>query len=499
MVAALVRAQDAMARWIPVLRFDNRSYGEGLAAGVVMGCLALFALRANATVTNPGETNAPLWLNYWSFANTNTWESDRGYAPMSSTNLDACFLGNWTTLVVDNTNAARLQYKVVEDDGTNNLTLNQGSVMFWFAPAWSGTNAGGNGPGQWGRLIEVGQYTTNASCGWWSLYTDAEGVNLYFAAQTNGAEVLYLAMPIAWTTNYWHLIALTYSATNTALYLDGELATNGPGVTVWPGPDVLADGFCIGSDATGVAQARGMFDDFSTYDFPLDTNTIQSAFWFNSISYFLNPENFANLRSAPSAPAYTPEFVAITGAGYLNWVSGNGSGCGVSSNVWFTNVVAFVAANGTMNLTFTIAGGSNDVAYDVFANSILPPAGSRDYPWAWMGRGYHCNTYTLTNLPTNSAFLILGQPTDSDRDGLTDAYEQLVSQTNPANADTDGDGMMDGWEVIQGLDALADDSALTGWRSNFNYDSGGWLTELFGIREKTIGLDAEGNVQQARP
>jgi hypothetical protein len=171
----------------------------------------------------------------------------------------------------------------------------------------------------------------------------------------------------------------------------------------------------------------------------------------------------------------------------------------VSSNVWFTNVVAFVAANGTMNLTFTIAGGSNDVAYDVFANSILPPAGSRDYPWAWMGRGYHCNTYTLTNLPTYSAFLILGQPTDSDRDGLTDAYEQLVSQTNPANADTDGDGMMDGWEVIQGLDALADDSALTGWRSNFNYDSGGWLTELFGIREKTIGLDAEGNVQQARP
>ena len=57
-----------------------------------------------------------------------------------------------------------------------------------------------------------------------------------------------------------------------------------------------------------------------------------------------------------------------------------------------------------------------------------------------LGRGWdraiHGNTYTLTNLPNTACFLILGTPQDSDFDGLTDAYERLVSKTNPYNADT---------------------------------------------------------------
>jgi hypothetical protein len=154
--------------------------------------LALFYCVAGvvrATVPDPGGGggSVPIWLDSWSFGNTNTWQSDRGYPPVSFTNLTASPLGNGMALVVDHTNAAWLQYQVAEDDGTNHLKLERGSVMLWFAPAWSGTNAGGNGPGQWGRLVEVGSYTTNASYGWWSLYTDPAGANLYFAAQTNGA------------------------------------------------------------------------------------------------------------------------------------------------------------------------------------------------------------------------------------------------------------------------------------------------------------------------
>jgi hypothetical protein len=373
--------------------------------------------------------------------------------------------------------------------------------MFWFAPFWSGTNEGGTGPGQWARLIEVGEYTTNASYGWWSVYTDPEGVNVYFGAQTNGAEVVYLAAPIAWTTNHWHLLALTYSATNTALYLDGVLATNGPGVTVWPGPDVLADGFFVGSDRTGVAQARGMFDDLVTYDFPLEANSIAMTFGWDSFFYYFNPGNFANLISgAGSAPEYTPTaFVAITGTGHLQWMGTNTNGCVSDANIWLTNIVASAAGNGTMDLTFTIAGGSNGVPYDVFANSVLAPASDTERRWTWQGRGYHCNTYALTNLPARTAFLILGHPTDSDFDGLTDAYERLVSKTDPLNADTDGDGMLDGWEVIQGLDALAEDAAQSGRRSNYDYDPGGWLEEVFGVRSKAVDLDNEGNVLEVTP
>jgi hypothetical protein len=130
-------------------------------------------------------------------------------------------------------------------------------------------------------LIEVGSYTTNASYGWWSVYLDPDGATLYFGSQTNGAGQTHLSAPIAWTTNRWHLIALTYSPTNSALYLDGQFVTNGLAMTYWPGADVLADGFFIGSDGTGMAQARGMFDDLSTYDFQMDatdiSNTIRRA------------------------------------------------------------------------------------------------------------------------------------------------------------------------------------------------------------------------------
>jgi hypothetical protein len=66
----------------------------------------------------------------------------------------------------------------------------------------------------------------------------------------------------------------------------------------------------------------------------------------------------------------------------------------------------------------------------------------------------------LTNLPNTACFLILGTPLDSDGDGLTDAYELLVSKTDPHNYSTDGTGMSDGWEILYfghiGVDPNAD-------------------------------------------
>ena len=91
--------------------------------------------------------------------------------------------------------------------------------------------------------------------------------------------------------------------------------------------------------------------------------------------------------------------------------------------------------------------GINGAVYDVFANAELGPAGNPAYQWAWMGQGQHCRTYQLGSLPPAAAFLVLGAPQDSDHDGLTDAYEMLVSHTDPYNSDTDYDGAGDGLEV----------------------------------------------------
>jgi hypothetical protein len=437
-------------------------------------------------------------LDSWSFSDTNAWTSDKNYAPISFTNLSTCWLGEYSTLVLDSTNAAWLRYNVIENDGATNLTVDTGSVMFWFAPYWSGTNEGGAGPGQWGRLLEAGAYTSDASYGWWSLYVDPDGANIYFSAQTNGQTTTYLSAPIDWTTNRWHLIALTYSPTNTALYLDAALVTNGPGMAVWPGPDVLTNGFSIGSDGsdTGLAQAHGMYDQLTTYNYPLDSNTVQSTYWYNSIWYYANPMNFANFSSAPSTPQISPTFNAVTGQGYLIPVTTN-TGCVNSNVVWISNVSARAATNGTMALTFTISGGSNGVPYDVFANSVLDFSSNTNLAWAWMGQGYQCVTYTLTNLPNTACFLILGTPLDSDGDGLTDAYEKLVSKTDPHNPDSGGDGMWDGWKVLWGLNPSINNVAQPGTRANYSYNATDWLNSITGWRSGSFSPDNEGNIQSA--
>ena len=161
-----------------------------------------------------GPTNAP--LDSWSFYDSTNWTSDYGYAPVSFTNIAFSPLGDFHSLVVDTNVPAWLQYNVYENDGTTNLTVDSGTVTFWFAPSsWSSTNAGGMGPGEYGRLFEVGAYTPDSSYGLWSIYVDDVGNNIYFSAQTNDLSsslTTYLSAPISWTTNYFHFVALTYSA-----------------------------------------------------------------------------------------------------------------------------------------------------------------------------------------------------------------------------------------------------------------------------------------------
>ena len=294
----------------------------------------------------------------------------------------------------------------------------------------------------------------------WSLYVDHAGSNLYFSTQTNDLSnqlTTYLSTPIAWKTNYFHFVALTYSATNTALYLDGVLATNGPPLTNYPGPNVLANGFFVGSDSNGLNQAQGMFNNVVTYNVPLDADTIQGIFNREFTWYMMSPLNKAmfTLTSADSAPSYSAGYSAISGAGNLQWVA-SATDCVEGTNalqVWFTNVTATAASGGTMNVTFTIEGGLANYAnytFDVFATGYLQSPISNSV-WVWLGQGRRCQTYTV-NVTSANAFFILGTPYDYDHDGVTDAYEQLVSHTNPGEAESDGFGVPYAWYVQHGLD-----------------------------------------------
>jgi hypothetical protein len=409
------------------------------------------------TNSSPGYTP----LDSWSFRDNTNWTSDHGYAPVSFTNLSYSNLGNGASLVVNSNVLAWLQFNVLETNGATNLTVDTGTVTFWFAPAnWSSTNAGGTGPGEFGRLLEVGSYTPDSSFGWWSIYVDDVGANLYFSAQTNDLSsnlTTYVSAPISWTTNYFHFVALTYSGTNTAIYLDGALATNGPGMTVYPGPHALANGFYIGSDSNGVYQAKGLFNSIVTYNTPLDAGTIQQIFTQEYGFYMMSPWNMAmfTLTAASSSPSPAlTGYDAITGAGNLQWDGAATPVYGTNAyQVWITNVTATAAGGGSENVTFTIQGGQPGYFYDVFASGALQ-APLTNAIWAWLGQGTNSGIYTV-NIISANALLILGTPIDSDGDGLTDAYENLVSHTNPYVPDTSGDGLSDSDKVLLGLNPLA--------------------------------------------
>lgn len=447
-----------------------------------------------------GPTNVP--LNSWSFEDRINWTDDNSNTPISFTNISFSNLGNGAALVVNTNMPAWLNYYIYQPGtGATNLIVNgPGSLTFWYAPAnWSSTNFGGNGPGAWTQLVDVGELTNNASIGYWGLSVDPAGENLWFAAQDGAGNSYSLSTPITWTTNFFHFITLTYCSTNVAIYLDGQLATNdNHGLNLWPGSPVLATGVYFGSDPDGLSSAQGSFNSVAAYSYPLNASDIQTLYeWYDTI-YEINPLNVAMwaIVSAPSNPstnAATPD--VITGTGYLQ---ANGPvsvhAYGTSAyQVWITNVTAVAVSNDTTVISFTIEGGQDGYMYDVFATGALesPIANAS---WYWMGQGGHFTNYSLS-ITSQDAFLMLGTPLDTDSDGLTDAYERLISHTDPNNPNSNLDGLLDGWEVLLGLNPTINNLTSPGQRSNYGYTSADWLNGASGIRAGTITTDNEGNVQ----
>jgi hypothetical protein len=212
-------------------------------------------------------------LGYWPFDDTNAWTGAGGQLPLVAANVVG--VPSWSTnaVLIDSANPAILQYRDVETNGGANINLRSGTIRFWFKPDWSGVSAGGTGPQDQGRLIEMGRQTTNT--GWWTLMLDTNGNTLNFITQTNGVGMTNLTTTIIWASNVWHQIVLTYGATNSMLYIDGQaVVTNGLASQYWPNATERSAGFCIGSDATGNNQAKGVFDELDTFNYPLDAGSI---------------------------------------------------------------------------------------------------------------------------------------------------------------------------------------------------------------------------------
>ncbi len=363
-----------------------------LAVGIIFG---LAPVRADAQTNSPPALPSDPFRDSWPFTDTN-YLTTLGFAPLAFTNVT--IVSSWSTignaLWLDSSDPAFLQYNLVETNGTTNLDCTSGSLWFWFSPDWASADdqSQGYGPGDWGRFLDVGAFTTNASVGWWSLYLDPGGTNVYFAAQTNGTSALYLSAPISWASNTWHLVALTYTASNSLLYLDGQLATNGPGVSVWPGSDVLANGFFIGSDYTGLDQARGQIEDLTTWNLIFDGALFTN--YYNALGAYI-----ANWQAAQGGG-----FGMFAPAGMFSGSSM--PACVPGGPVWFMNPLATQASPTSVTMTFTLQGGTANTLYDIYGTTNLAGASLAGSSWSWVTNGYTCNLIVMTNQPVGRKYYV---------------------------------------------------------------------------------------------
>jgi len=438
------------------------SLSRQLVGGFIVFLLTMFCacqLMAEVPVLpggGGGDTNEVV-LDSWSFADTNYWTSDLGYYPISFTNIVVGTNGPGNSLLIDCQTNAWLEFNVYESTGATNLNVaGEGSVMFWFSPNWASTSdtndPGTTGPGVYGRLLEVGEYTADASFGWWSLFLDTNGNDINFSAQDAfGDSINYLSAPVIFTTNTWHLIGLTWTSTNTALYFDGNCLTNGPGITILPSLAVISNGFTIGSDAqTGRLQMHGAINSLYSYNYPLDPSAINAEFVLGQIFYLHESGALGNFTNAPYSPGYSQIIDYVSGPGYLQVIGTNTTTCTSSSNVWITNVTAVPSTNGTMAMSFMVTGGSSDLPYDVFGIGILPKPLTNGN-WTWLGQAYPCETNIIYGLTNRTVYLVLGTPTSFDGDGLTAAFDSLVLHINPNDPDVGGDGIANGFKLLAGL------------------------------------------------
>jgi hypothetical protein len=79
----------------------------------------------------------------------------------------------------------------------------------------------------------------------------------------------------------------------------------------------------------------------------------------------------------------------------------------------------------------------------------------------------------VPDLWADQAYFRLGRTNDTDEDGMSDAYEHLVSHTNPTNADENDNGIPDGWEwsyfgSLQAGDSDYDGDGVTNYQEYLN-------------------------------
>lgn len=126
-----------------------------------------------------------------------------------------------------------------------------------------------------------------------------------------------------------------------------------------------------------------------------------------------------------------------------------------------SNIVALINSFSTTNNYFAVNIGQLKAVAKPFYDRLIQVGYTSGYPW---NTATTTNDYAIANIgQVKNLFswdLVTWLALDSDADGLINSDELNVYGTDPANADTDGDGMGDGFEVQYLLNPLSNADAV---------------------------------------
>ena len=350
-------------------------------------------------------------------------------------------------LVRDNlTTAGPVVIPVAGNGKEPNVASGHGAIRFWISPNWStvGEQNEGKGPGQYARLLEMGNWSGKVAETWWSLYVNETGDTIYFSGQGKGGAVDYLKAPVEFRAGDWRMVTVCYSPTNTALWLDDQLLATGAGMAAPPTWVEQNWGLVVGSDVTASSgsSAEAQFEELTTFDYWPGADA--QKLYHHAVS------RQAALGTVGTAAEEQVKLAALKAAAGVAMEKTGGGSYGLLDAYSYASNTLWLEITGVTNgLAYLIVHGTvEDVGCEILSQVTLT-----NVPWVSEGTilGAVGQDWTPTTVlvgdRTNTLFFWARSLVDSDGSGLPDWWQ--LQNFGHTGVDPYGDPDGDGWNNLQ--------------------------------------------------
>ena len=147
----------------------------------------------------------------------------------------------------------------------------------------------------------------------------------------------------------------------------------------------------------------GMFYTFQNGEAwpPLPGNVLGLPFWKLGEGFYILDDREVDYVRIRKATEEIGEQVPMMARSMLN------SEAAYGNPVYLTNITATLVGTQSVTASFNIAGGTNNVPYDILKTTNVADSVSL---WNWLGIGYTGNSYTFSNQSPDLAFYVLAKP-----------------------------------------------------------------------------------------